>query len=622
MLSCTLIVDETADEKSSSDCAGAARQYSGTVGGIAMCQVAVTLTCASPAGHALIGRALYLPADWAADEERRELAGVPDEVMFSTKPQLAGDLLQHAADRGIRAGFTVGDEVYGGLEVRKSIRERGTGYVMAVRSNCQVTLPSRCRLTVKEASFLVKPGMWQRMRTGSATKGAVAALISESDPAHATRLLDDALHPRTTGMQQPNPDQVFVNLITQMPLELPIIVSRIDRVPAGQLVEGLERTARTLKEELEQGNALRWIARLAASADPARGQAIAQNISESNMRDQALAWVAIVTARTDAGQAEQTARMITDRGRSFSLGGKWRRRSAEFIGTREDIARYWSAWALGQIAVITAGGNPVDAWHLVDSIQPDATTTSTWQRPTQSGAPWHHATPDPAHAARLITDAEQIATTITDATEWRPRALAELAAAAAIIQPAHANHRLAAAEQIARSITSENIRINVLVDVTLAAAGIDPPLAEKIARSIPDFPVMSGYPLMPVMTTLTSEAAVAMSRIDPLRAERMALGIPDPYLRALTTAETIVRTDPAKASQQLEVALTAALTPGHVARAATQMALTDPDRAESIARTIAEEPSDYQPLSSLTRSDAYWRVRALADIATIYKQAT
>ena len=167
-----LIVDETADEKSSSDCAGAARQYSGTVGGIAMCQVAVTLTCATPAGHALIGRALYLPADWAADEERRELAGVPDEVMFATKPQLAGGLLQHARDRGIRAGFTAGDEVYGGLDLRRSIREHGTGYVMAVRSNCPVTLPSGRRLTAKDASLLVKPGMWQRVRTGSATKGA------------------------------------------------------------------------------------------------------------------------------------------------------------------------------------------------------------------------------------------------------------------------------------------------------------------------------------------------------------------------------------------------------------------------------------------------------------------
>ena len=167
-----LIVNETADEKSSADCAGAARQYGGTVRGIAMCQVQVTVTCASPAGHALIGRALYLPADWAADEERRELAGVPDEVMFATKPQLAGHLLQHAHDRGIRAGFTAGDEVYGGLELRRSIRERGTGYVMAIRSTCMVTLPSGRRLTVKGAASLVKPGMWQRMRTGSATKGA------------------------------------------------------------------------------------------------------------------------------------------------------------------------------------------------------------------------------------------------------------------------------------------------------------------------------------------------------------------------------------------------------------------------------------------------------------------
>ena len=88
-----LIVDETGDAKAGTDCAGAARQYGGTLGGIALCQVAVTLTCAAPAGHALTGRALYLPADWAADEERRELAGVPDDILFATKPQLADALL-------------------------------------------------------------------------------------------------------------------------------------------------------------------------------------------------------------------------------------------------------------------------------------------------------------------------------------------------------------------------------------------------------------------------------------------------------------------------------------------------------------------------------------------------
>jgi SRSO17 transposase len=167
-----LSVDETADEKSSDSCAGASHQYSGTVGGTAMCQVAVTLTWAAPAGHALIGRALYLPEGWAADEERRELAGVPDEITFETKPQLAGDLLQHAHDQGIRAGFVAGDEVYGGRDLRKSIRARGTGYVLAIRSSYAVTLPSGRRLSVKTASNLVKPAMWQRMRTGSATTGA------------------------------------------------------------------------------------------------------------------------------------------------------------------------------------------------------------------------------------------------------------------------------------------------------------------------------------------------------------------------------------------------------------------------------------------------------------------
>ena len=151
-----LIVDATADAKSSADCAAAARQYGGTLGGVALCQVAVTPTCATPAGHALIGRALYLPADWAADDERRELAGVPDEATFATKPELAGRLLQQAHDRGIRTAFTAGDEVYGGLELRRSIRERGTGYVMGVRSNHAVTLPSGRRLTVKTAASLVK----------------------------------------------------------------------------------------------------------------------------------------------------------------------------------------------------------------------------------------------------------------------------------------------------------------------------------------------------------------------------------------------------------------------------------------------------------------------------------
>jgi SRSO17 transposase len=166
-----LIVDETADEKSSADAAGAARQYSGTVGGIALCQVAVTLTYATRRGHALIGRALYLPEGCAADEEHRELAGIPQEVMFATKPQLAGGLVERAHSAGIRAAFVTGDEVYGGRELRRGIRQRQMGYVMAVRANHTLTCGPGRTMTAAEAVRMVPAHAWHRMRTGSGTKG-------------------------------------------------------------------------------------------------------------------------------------------------------------------------------------------------------------------------------------------------------------------------------------------------------------------------------------------------------------------------------------------------------------------------------------------------------------------
>jgi len=166
-----LIVDETADEKSSADCVGAARQYSGTVGGVALCQVAVTLTYATGRGHALIGRALYLPEACAADEEHRERAGVPEEVMFATKPQLAAGLLDRAHTRGIRAAFVAGDEVYGGRELRRSIRQGQMGYVLAVRANHTVSTSSGRTVTAAAAAGLIPARAWHRMRTGSGTKG-------------------------------------------------------------------------------------------------------------------------------------------------------------------------------------------------------------------------------------------------------------------------------------------------------------------------------------------------------------------------------------------------------------------------------------------------------------------
>ncbi|WP_338673572.1 transposase [Streptomyces sp. SCSIO 30461] len=121
-----LIAVETGDAKSSTGAVGAARQYSGSIGGVDLCQVAVHLTFATPRGHCLADRRLYFTREWAGDEERRELTDVPDELCFATKPQLAADMLRAAVGPGaIPASFFLGDEVYGGRELRGACRELG-----------------------------------------------------------------------------------------------------------------------------------------------------------------------------------------------------------------------------------------------------------------------------------------------------------------------------------------------------------------------------------------------------------------------------------------------------------------------------------------------------------------
>jgi SRSO17 transposase len=111
-----LVVDETGDAKSSTGCVGAGRQYSGALGRVGLCQVAVHLAAVTPTMRVIIDRALYLPADWAADDERREAVGVPDEIDFATKPQQAARLVADALEAGVSARWFAAAEVYCGRE--------------------------------------------------------------------------------------------------------------------------------------------------------------------------------------------------------------------------------------------------------------------------------------------------------------------------------------------------------------------------------------------------------------------------------------------------------------------------------------------------------------------------
>jgi DDE superfamily endonuclease len=167
-----LIADQTGDAKSSTDAVGAGSQYSGSLGGVGVCQVAVHLSFASALGHTVIDRAVYLPQGWAADEERREPTGVPEELVFATKPELATAMLTRAVtEHQVRAGFFAADEVYGSRALRSTCRALGLGYAIAVRTNHKVTTPGGV-MTCKDALQLIPKRAWQRMRTGTGSKGA------------------------------------------------------------------------------------------------------------------------------------------------------------------------------------------------------------------------------------------------------------------------------------------------------------------------------------------------------------------------------------------------------------------------------------------------------------------
>jgi SRSO17 transposase len=166
-----LVVDETGDLKKGTRTAGVQRQYTGTAGRIENAQVAVYLTYATSAGHALIDRALYLPKSWASDPGRCAAAGVPQEVRFATKPALARQMITRALDGGAAARWVAGDEVYGADPgLRRDLEDRRTGYVLAVACSHRATTAAGPQRADTIARGLPRRA-WQRLSAGQGSKG-------------------------------------------------------------------------------------------------------------------------------------------------------------------------------------------------------------------------------------------------------------------------------------------------------------------------------------------------------------------------------------------------------------------------------------------------------------------
>jgi len=171
-----LVVDETGFPKQGRHSVGVARQYCGTLGKIANCQIGVFLGYATAHGQVGLDCALFVPEEWSADRDRCRQAGLPAAVTQQTKPQLAWDLLERALEAGVPAAWVTADAVYGSAgKLRRALEARGQAYVLAVRSNEQPTTGPPYgppgQVTVAALAAAVPATDWQRLSCGEGAQG-------------------------------------------------------------------------------------------------------------------------------------------------------------------------------------------------------------------------------------------------------------------------------------------------------------------------------------------------------------------------------------------------------------------------------------------------------------------
>jgi SRSO17 transposase len=152
------ILDDTGFPKKGRHSVGVARQYCGQLGKQDNCQVAVSLSIANHAASLPVFYRLYLPDDWAADPARRKTAGVPEEITFQTKSEIALAQLRQAVTAGLPRGIVLMDVGYGNdTQLRAGVSQLGLSYVAGILPNTSVWAPGTAALPPKTWSGRGRP---------------------------------------------------------------------------------------------------------------------------------------------------------------------------------------------------------------------------------------------------------------------------------------------------------------------------------------------------------------------------------------------------------------------------------------------------------------------------------
>ena len=178
-----IAVDETAHLKKGQATACVSPQHAGVTGKVENCVTWVFTALVTASGQAWADFDVYMPKDWAGDPQRRRKAGIPEALMFATKPELAIEQLKRLMAAGIGAMWAAADEVYGRCgEFRDACRALSLAYVVIIPCDYQVTLTKD---TVIRADQAISDAVFERRSCGNGTKGprySDWALIATAGP--------------------------------------------------------------------------------------------------------------------------------------------------------------------------------------------------------------------------------------------------------------------------------------------------------------------------------------------------------------------------------------------------------------------------------------------------------
>jgi SRSO17 transposase len=184
------VIDETGQVKAGGLTAGVKRQYLGCVGKVANGINTVHLSYVREgAGHALIGAREWIPAEHIGDPVKSLAMGLPEDLVFRTKGQLAIDILAEAFADGVRLDFVCGDEVYGSCtRLREFCEDHDQAYVLRVPSSFRLVLPGGVTITCKQAATrLAGKYGWEVRSAGTGSKGQrwyAWAWLATASPRH------------------------------------------------------------------------------------------------------------------------------------------------------------------------------------------------------------------------------------------------------------------------------------------------------------------------------------------------------------------------------------------------------------------------------------------------------